>query len=346
MIGLEGSAGAGVGTRLMVARLAGWLVGAMLIALLVAGTMGAGKAWAENFVVANDGDGPPSGGSCTTAADDCTLRDAITLANNNGESDTITFNLPPNSTINLTDGDLRVQNDVVGADLRIEGPGADQLTVDGNGNDRVFEIDFTLGLDAEATIEGLTITGGGNTGVGSGILNLGTLTLNNSTVSGNTAGSDGGGINNEGTLTLNNSTVSNNVADGDGGGISNIEDSFTPSPTTLVINNSTVSNNVADDDFDDQDGGGIYNDASATINNSTVSGNRAGRNGGGIFNDDGTMTVRNSTASGNRAGNNSGGIRSLTDRVTSDDPNPSERTTIINSTISGNTAGGDVLKFL
>ncbi len=44
------------------------------------------------------------------------------------------------------------------------------------------------------------------------------------------------------------------------------------------------------------------------MTNSTLSGNSAGSDGGGIYNIDGTLTVTNSTLSGNSAGDSGGGI--------------------------------------
>src|SRR5205814_840272 len=97
-------------------------------------------------------------------------------------------------------------------------------------------------------LNSLIITNGkpsdGN-GDGGGIINFGTLTLNNSTLSNNwaedpnsTAGGDGGGIKNYNNLSLNNTTISHNFAAYAGGGIYSYSG-------TLTLNNSTVSDNVA-----------------------------------------------------------------------------------------------------
>ena len=89
------------------------------------------------------------------------------------------------------------------------------------------------------TISGLTIETGNST-VGGGIYNDGTMVLTNSTVSGNFAsGVGGGGINNSGTMTINYSTVSGNFANEVGGGILN------DNSGTMTINSSTVSGNRA-----------------------------------------------------------------------------------------------------
>ena len=72
---------------------------------------------------------------------------------------------------------------------------------------------------------------------------------------------------------------------------------------TVVLTNSTVSGNIACADADNAtkgSGGGIHATGSATLTNSTVSGNRTAGDGGGIF-CRGTATLTNSTVSGNTA---------------------------------------------
>ncbi len=94
--------------------------------------------------------------------------------------------------------------------------------ISGGGHSRVFEV----AAGTNVTLANLAITGGNGVadnpagtsqddGFGGGILNLGTLTVNNSILSGNSAGSPnfifgGGGILNFGTLTVNDSTLSGN----------------------------------------------------------------------------------------------------------------------------------------
>ena len=183
-----------------------------------------------------------------------------------------------------TEAQIVIDNDVI-----LDGEG--ELTVDGQGDHRVFRVENGV----ETELRGVTVTGGfaegdfpDNSGGGIYISNTGTLTLTNSTVSDNTA-QVGGGINNSGTLTLTNSTVSGNTAQVYGGGISN--------NGTLTLTNGTVSGNNAG-----RDGGGIYisNTGTLTLTNGTVSGNTVGRDGGGIYNS-GTLTLTNGTVSGNTA---------------------------------------------
>jgi hypothetical protein len=150
------------------------------------------------------------------------LRQAITDA---ASGDTITFSLPANSAINLTSGEL-----LVNKNLRINGPGANLLTVQRSaaGGTATFRI-FNIASIANVTISGLTIANGNTAGTapanGGGIANDGTVTITNSTISGNAAGPNvGGGIANYGTVTITNSTISGNSMDaggGAGGGIYN-----------------------------------------------------------------------------------------------------------------------------
>jgi len=90
-----------------------------------------------------------------------------------------------------------------------------------------------------------------------------------------------------GTVTLQNITISGgNMLAGDGGGIWNQD--------TLTLNNSTVISNTA------EYGGGIWNSGTLTVSHNTISDNYTPRDGGGIYNQ-GTLTLSNSTISGNVA---------------------------------------------
>ena len=99
----------------------------------------------------------------------------------------------------------------------------------------------------------------------------------------------------------------------------------------LTLDKITLSDGNAD-----SYGGAIHNHGRLTIQNSIISGNKAGGGGGGITNDTGTLTIENSTISGNTVvtGNYSG--------VGGGIANYSGTVTITNSTISRNrVAGGD-----
>jgi hypothetical protein len=79
------------------------------------------------------------------------------------------------------------------------------------------------------------------------------------------------------------------------------------------------------------EGGGIDNDASGalTVQGSTLTGNKAGDSGGGLYNL-GTATLRQSTLSGNTAGSDGGGIFN----------GASGALAVKDSTVLGNTAPG------
>jgi hypothetical protein len=224
------------------------------------------------------------------------LRQAIADA---VDGDTINFDsLLNGQTITLTSGELLVNKSVT-----INGPGLDNLTVDGNHASRVFHVSGGV----SATIAGLTITNGSASDWGGGIHNdQSVLTVNNCNIVGNFAPGWGGGIFNDSwvtsaTLRVTNSTLSGNsagsIGSGTGGGIYS---EGLHGNATMEIVNSAVSGNSA------HVGGGIYNSHSAsTVSNCTLSGNSASYGGGGIFhvgiNGSATLSVTNSTLSGNSA---------------------------------------------
>ncbi len=123
----------------------------------------------------------------------------------------------------------------------------------------------------------------------------------------------------DGDLTVNGLTISNgSIPSGAGGGILN-------SDATLTLTNSNVGGNRS------FAGGGIFNTGTLTLTNSTISGNTASLCvpecfgvGGGIWSN-GTVTLTNSTVSGNSADVTGGGILN------------SGAAMLIDSTVCGNT---------
>ena len=128
------------------------------------------------------------------------------------------------------------------------------------------------------TITNSAITGN-LAGYGGGIHNSAgsSFTLTGSSVSGNKAVNSvdegiGGGISNHGTLTVENSLITKNVASGPnyggyGGGIANYG--------TATVSNSLVSGNTASSATDDAAGGGIHNCGNLTVENSHITKNTA-----------------------------------------------------------------------
>ena len=127
----------------------------------------------------------------------------------------------------------------------------------------------------------------------------------------------------------------------DGGGVSTVV-TISNSGVHVVLSKVTIRNGAASSTANRQWlGGGVYNKGTLTVNNSTLSGNRAScgirycrAGGGGIYNG-GTLTINNTTISGNGAGSclifcgaSGGGISN------------GGTVTINDSTISGNVVGG------
>lgn len=277
---------------------------------------------ADTTTVTNTNDSGP--GSLRQA-----LADAI-------DGETINFDPALNGrNISLTSAEL-----VVDKNVSIHGPGRNLLGLFRSSNTpfRVFHVmpNWTV------TIAGLTISGGGagEEQGGGGILNdHATLTIDSCAVQ-NSFAEYGGGVYNDGsagssTLTVFNSTVTGNFAS-DGGGIFN--DAVNGGNAMLSLTNSTVdSNTAAFNGFPTGGGagGGIYNSGGMLmISNSFVTRNHAGVPapfalgwGGGIAND-GTVAITNSTISSNQAYQSGGGIDNA------------GTLTITNSTVSGNSADG------
>ncbi|WP_417385101.1 choice-of-anchor Q domain-containing protein [Gimesia sp.] len=237
------------------------------------------------------------------------LRDAIAQANLNAGEDTITFDASlASQTIVLSDEIL------ISDDVTILGLGADQLTLDGNGNSRIFNIDDG-DSETRITVEmsGLTLTNG-FADSGGAIRNYENLTITDSTISENQAAMNidygGGGIYSAaGSLTVMGSLFTGNSAF-NGGGIYALE-------TLLTVSGSTFSKNSADR------GGGINFDApysdytfTANVTNSTFSENVTDGNGAGILFDFGQAFVDHCTFTGNISDRSGGGIGNLWTELT------------------------------
>jgi hypothetical protein len=218
------------------------------------------------------------------------LRDALA---NTPAGGTVDFQPGLTGTIALTSATLTIDHP-----LTITGPGADVLTVSGNSSFYVF----TVSSEATATLSGLTITQKRENSypVGGGIANNGTLTVTACVLTGNST-TGGGGIYNRGTLIVIASTLSKNGVSAvslphyaAGGGI------YNDKAAKLTLINSTLSGNGAE-----SEGGGIYNAGNLTAINSTVSQNTAGDifasgDGAGIFNaSTGTLILTNTIVAGN-----------------------------------------------
>ncbi len=231
---------------------------------------------------------------------DCSLREAITAANANGITDTITFSIPTSDAgYDAGSGRYTITLNALGAlpdlsSMTIQGLGANVLTVRRDAAAATLFRIFSINLGATVQISGLTISGGnvitanGTLG-GGGIENRGALTLTTSVVSGN-KGSNGIS-NSNGTLNVINSTISGNTGSGIAGA------------GTITVSNSTVSGNSG------LFGGGILTvqsgPSSLTVTNSTISHNSAQNSGGGIYSQNTIPTIlRNTIVANNTATTN------------------------------------------
>ena len=249
---------------------------------------------------------------------DCSLREAVTAANNTVNDDIIEFAPAVFSTaqqITLTtvvSGNryLLITNN---GTLTINGPGANLLTISGNNSDRIFQIN----ANANVAIRRLTITHGLGLWAGGCLDNRGgTNTTLEDVIVFNcrvfvtdpifTIG--GGTIVNGGTMNIVRSSIqsgvvnrSQGVTNAFGGGIYNL------TGATLKLISSSVTNNT----ITGGNGGGIRNDGQLIMINSTVSGNEAtdaqNGNGGGISNT-GVVNILHSTIAYNRASTSGGGV--------------------------------------
>lgn len=253
------------------------------------------QSTSQTFVVTTTND--TLDGACDSH---CSLREAIQAANANPGVDTITFGLVGTQTFpiqrvganetNNASGDFNIRDGLI-----LNGNGEGVTVIDGMELDRVFYIHS----GAAVTMTSLTITGGlpppGDNLGGGGILNFGTLTLDQVTVSKNSA-RQGGGISNAlSRLVITNSTIEMNVSTHDGGGIYSDGD--------LELRNTNILNNEAgrgggvngtqaadmlfygilvSDNTAATEGGGIYNDKEITIIESVIQKNLASV-GGGIY---------------------------------------------------------------
>ena len=200
---------------------------------------------------------------------DLSLREALDLAAQRSGDDVISFDAGITGGIITLDqrlGQLRSDSDV-----SIQGPGRDQLTIDGSQDSRVFWV----GEGAAVVLTGLTITSGRDTH-GGGIYNSGELTIIDCSIANNLA-TYGGGIYNTGTMTISNTRVSGNEADG------YREHVYSCDPSRFG------------------EGGGIYNVGTASITDCTIRGNEAYERGGGISNQSGSLTLTRSEISDNEA---------------------------------------------
>jgi hypothetical protein len=197
--------------------------------------------------------------------------------------------------------------------------------------------------DAPITLVGVTFTGNRSSD-GGGLAAFGDVSVSGSTFTENQAvgNGDGGGIkvfSAVGTTTIDGSTFAGNDAGGWGGAFEQEPmetDGQAVGDYNLTVTNSTISDNNADSDG----GGGLdtEDDATITIDHSTLAGNSGGIGGAvGAFGSVTTFSANASTFSGNTA-EEVGGAVSLSGEI-ADAAVGGTSADFVNSTITGNTEG-------
>ena len=271
--------------------------------------------------------------ACTAAANDCSLRGAVSFANTNpGTTISVpagTYQLaiaggaPEGFSGNNAIGDL----DIAGNNTIINGAGAATTIIQQTQpNDRVIEVNPFLDADFNTTITDVTITGGNETtGIGGGGIISGSinnsLTVTNCVFSANSAtgaGSIGGGgiAHTGGNLTITGTTFNNNSTSASGGGVGySAGDPLgrTPSSGTLSVSGSTFSSNTATSAAGGGGGLDLYNfnlsTSTYSVNSSTFSSNHATNgSGGAIIVESGPLTATTSAFTSNTAGNAGGAV--------------------------------------
>ena len=199
-----------------------------------------------------------------------------------------------------------------------------------SGNTATNDGGGVYGSDGTFNMSGGTISGNtAQSGDGGGVLvNNGTFTMSGGTISDNTAQSgDGGGVYfyGDNTFEMNGGTISGNTATNGGGvyiwGINDFTFdangcTFTDNDAaeygggvyitawgTVTMTDCTISGNTA------KYGGGVYvtgSDCTSTLEGSTVLGNIATSNGGGVYIDGTTFIMNDGTITGNTATNGGG----------------------------------------
>lgn len=260
------------------------------------------------------------GGTCPSA-NNCTLRQALTNANQGGINDAADANItiaPGLGTIAIT-GTLMFNG---GANL------SNSLTITGNGATILGSGSIQLSLlstTGDTYIDGLTFSNGNSLVYAGAIDCAGPLSISNSTFTNNHSIIQGGAINAASALTLTNVDFSNNQSQGSGGAITasgplTISDaSFTgnTSPTSggaiLAQDAVSITRSTFNDNTADGEGGAITATQNFTISDSSFLANTVVSNvgQGGALNltsGSGTTTVHNTVFNANVAPGKGGAI--------------------------------------
>lgn len=305
----------------------------VVMLLAYAGLAPTRAAAAAPYVVNTNTDGPAVPADCS-GSNTCTLRDAISLANTAGGTNSITFAATVTSPIVLSAGTLTVS----GQTLAIHGLASSTTIIDG---DRASTV-FTVTSGGSLTLSDATVQhGAATTADGGGFANAGTLNLLDDDVIANTAtstsgggflcppmcsGSNGGGIASRGTLTLTGTTVSGNAAASNGGGIDVAGGTVTLVQSSFVQNTAefgagvfttsgtlTASQDLFDGNNATSWSGGLWSQGTSVVVNSTFYNNHSGSTGvygwgAGVLMVGGSLSLVNDTIVDNTATDTGGGL--------------------------------------
>jgi CSLREA domain-containing protein len=269
----------------------------------------------------------PGNGHCATASGVCSLRAAVQEANRlpGRQRIIVPAGLYVLATAPANEGgfDPAAAGDLDLLDaVTVTGKNRLRTIVDGNDLSRIFDV----APGQIATISRMTIRDGNDIGGGGLRVTSASLTLNDAMVLSNVSsfsgggiemgglgarlvvnrslvrrnrspffGGDGGGIAGNGKITISRSSITGNEASGAGGGVRGIG--------TVTVTQSTIAGNRTMGSVL-ANGGGISANGLNLVR-STVSGNSADAQGGGVF---GSGSIVNSTISGNVSATNGGGL--------------------------------------
>jgi CSLREA domain-containing protein len=249
----------------------------------------------------------------------CSLRDAIAASNQQPGAVLV----PPGTYALVLDGigengNLRGDLDVR-AGMGIHAVGAGEVVLDGGNTDRLLHIDPTDTGAHTVAISGLVLRNG-NSGFGDGgavyneassasplpthdYVDLARVALEN-----NRSNLNGGGARLNGIAAISDSRISGNTAGSSGGGLS-----FAGPVAQLLrwrVARSTLSGNTSTS-AGAGGGGGLHTiTLTGSLEASTVSGNFAQFQGGGVLvTQQGSLSIADSTIADNMSGNSGGGLR-------------------------------------
>ncbi|MBQ1063662.1 hypothetical protein KBX43_23310 [Micromonospora sp. C41] len=157
-----------------------------------------------------------------------------------------------------------------------------------------------------AHLDNVKLTDNNAEGDGGAVANYGRTWLKESKVVNNHAQGDGGGIFNEGILKVEETHVDDNTAGGNGGGIANGSGEHHDGPVDLASAAKADKGEHGKHRAGTVEITGAYEGKDASL--STLSRNRAGHNGGGLFSSGGWVTVSFTAIGGNVACDNGGGV--------------------------------------